>query len=84
MNVGKKYGNFSYVHNTLQELKKNKPDGVTDEMIDEDIELAKKVYAYSGSKQTKDNLKAAGIKENSEDYNKFIQNAVHLEDRYQS
>lgn len=84
LNVGKKYGNFSYVHNTLQELKKNKPDGVTDEMIDEDIELAKKVYAYSGSKQTKDNLKAAGIKENSEDYNKFIQNAVHLEDRYQS
>lgn len=83
LKVGSKTGNFNQVYNTLQELKQNKPDGVTDEMIDEDIELAKKVYAYSGSKQTKSNLKAANISENSEDYNKFIQNAVRLENRYQ-
>lgn len=84
LNVGKKTGNFTNVYNTLQELKKNKPEGVTDEMIDEDIALARKVYQYSGSKQTNKNIKELGIEKDSEEYNRFIQNAVHIDNRYQS
>lgn len=88
LNVGTKKGNFEYVYNTLQALKETKPEGVTDQMIDEDIQLAKKVYQYSNNKSTKDlvkrltndnNFKYAEYKPS--DFRQLIQTIVLLDDR---
>nr|DAJ18061.1 MAG TPA: hypothetical protein [Podoviridae sp. ctY3D12] len=45
-----KGGNFGRIRQSLQSLKDYKPSGVTDEMIDEDINLANVVSQYTSNR----------------------------------
>lgn len=52
-----KGGNFGRIRQSLESLKKYKPDGVTDQMIDEDIELANKVSQLVSNKTLNETVK---------------------------
>lgn len=68
-----------YLHSSIEALKDYKGTGVTDKMIDEDIETSNLVYGVYKNKQITDNLKELGINRKSgKDFEMFVQNHVEL------
>jgi hypothetical protein len=62
-------------------LKQYKPEGVTDEMIDEDIALANTVSTYVSNKELNDIADQINATFGDTQYNQIIKNAVNLRDR---
>ena len=68
-----------YLRSSIEALKDYKGTGVTDKMIDEDIETSNLVYGVYKNKQITDNLKELGINRKSgKDFEMFVQNHVEL------
>lgn len=79
--AGAKGSNYGRIRNSLESLKSFKPEGVTDEMIDEDIALANTVSGYTSNKELTSIAKELGSKYGSTQYNQIIKNAVNIKDR---
>lgn len=72
---------INYVTDYLESAKKLKQPGVTDEMIDEDKNLATNLWAEYRNKSIDENLKDLGIKRGSSEHRKIVKNYLHIEDR---
>lgn len=72
---------INYVTDYLESAKKLKQPGVTDEMIDEDKNLATNLWAEYRNKSTDENLKDLGIKRGSSEHRKIVKNYLHIKDR---
>lgn len=73
--------NFARIRESLQALKQYKPEGVTDEMIDEDIALANRVSFWLHNKNFKRNADAINAKKGSSERIYMLQNLIDLQDR---
>lgn len=73
--------NINYVTDYLESAKKLKQPGVTDEMIDEDKNLATNLWAEYRNKSIDENLKDLGIKRGSSEHRKIVKNYLHIKDR---
>ena len=78
--VLQKDGNFGRIRQSLESLKQYKPEGVTDEMIDEDIALANRV-SYVVSNRQLNSLIADTAPKNSNTYKQVVKNAIRIQDR---
>lgn len=76
-----KGGNFGRIRQSLESLKTYKPDGVTDQMIDEDIALANVVSQYTSNRVLNEQAKELGASYGDTQYNQIIKNAINLRDR---
>lgn len=72
---------INYVTDYLESAKKLKQSGVTDEMIDEDKNLATNLWAEYRNKSIDENLKDLGIKRGSSEHRKIVKNYLHIKDR---
>lgn len=72
---------INYVTDYLESAKKLKQLGVTDEMIDEDKNLATNLWAEYRNKSIDENLKDLGIKRGSSEHRKIVKNYLHIKDR---
>lgn len=72
---------INYVTDYLESTKKLKQPGVTDEMIDEDKNLATNLWAEYRNKSIDENLKDLGIKRGSSEHRKIVKNYLHIKDR---
>lgn len=72
---------INYVTDYLESAKKLKQPGVTDEMIDEDKNLATNLWAEYRNKSINENLKDLGIKRGSSEHRKIVKNYLHIKDR---
>lgn len=72
---------INYVTDYLESAKKLKQPGVTDEMIDEDKNLATNLWAEYRNKSIYENLKDLGIKRGSSEHRKIVKNYLHIKDR---
>ena len=72
---------INYVTDYLESAKKLKQPGVTDEMIDEDKNLATNLWAEYRNKSIDENLKDLGIKIGSSEHRKIVKNYLHIKDR---
>lgn len=72
---------INYVTDYLESAKKLKQPGVTDEMIDEDKNLATNLWAEYRNKSIGENLKDLGIKRGSSEHRKIVKNYLHIKDR---
>lgn len=72
---------INYVTDYLESAKKLKQPGVTDEMIDEDKNLATNLWAEYRNKSIDENLKDLGIKGGSSEHRKIVKNYLHIKDR---
>lgn len=72
---------INYVTDYLESAKKLKQPGVTDEMIDEDKNLATNLWAEYRNKFIDENLKDLGIKRGSSEHRKIVKNYLHIKDR---
>lgn len=72
---------INYVTDYLESAKKLKQPGVTDEMIDEDENLAINLWAEYRNKSIDENLKDLGIKRGSSEHRKIVKNYLHIKDR---
>lgn len=72
---------INYVTDYLESAKKLKQPGVTDEMIDEDKNLATNLWAEYRNKSIDENLKDLGIKRGSSEHRKIVKNYLHIKDR---
>lgn len=72
---------INYVTDYLESVKKLKQPGVTDEMIDEDKNLATNLWAEYRNKSIDENLKDLGIKRGSSEHRKIVKNYLHIKDR---
>lgn len=72
---------INYVTDYLESAKKLKQPGVTDEMIDEDKNLATNLWAEYSNKSIDENLKDLGIKRGSSEHRKIVKNYLHIKDR---
>lgn len=72
---------INYVTDYLESAKKLKQTGVTDEMIDEDKNLATNLWAEYRNKSIDENLKDLGIKRGSSEHRKIVKNYLHIKDR---
>lgn len=72
---------INYVTDYLESAKKLKQPGVTDEMIDEDENLATNLWAEYRNKSIDENLKDLGIKRGSSEHRKIVKNYLHIKDR---
>lgn len=72
---------INYVTDYLESAKKLKRPGVTDEMIDEDKNLATNLWAEYRNKSIDENLKDLGIKRGSSEHRKIVKNYLHIKDR---
>lgn len=83
LRAGNKSGkNFSRIQESLQSLKQFKPEGVTDDMIDDDIQLAARVSQWAASRTLDEYSKSLNAPKGSETRTQIIQNAIAIEDRY--
>lgn len=83
LRAGNKSGkNFSRIQESLQSLKQFKPEGVTDDMIEDDIQLAARVSQWAASKTLDEYSKSLNAPRGSEARTQIIQNAIAIEDRY--
>lgn len=74
--------NSTYLRNSLEALKKYKGEGVTDQMINEDIVMAGNVYDIYQNKAIKPNLEELGIdRDEGEDFTMFVQNQIDIINR---
>lgn len=71
-----------YLLNSLEDMKRFKPAGVTDEMIDEDKELVKDVDAIYRNALIDKNLARLKIKRNSQDFEDFVVSNIDVSNRY--
>lgn len=71
---------INYVTDYLESAKKLKQPGVTDEMIDEDKNLATNLWAEYRNKSIDENLKDLGIKRGSSEHRKIVKNYLHIKD----
>lgn len=79
----RKGNNSKYLQDTLESFKKYKSEGVTDQMIDEDIELARTVYGLYKNKAIKQNLSDLNIdRKKDKSFEIFVQNAVDTRKRF--
>ena len=76
-----KDGNFGRIRESLESLKNYKPEGVTNEMIDEDIDLAARIASHSSNKALTEVSDKIGAPFGSKTKTQIIRNAIHLEDR---
>lgn len=72
---------INYVTDYLESAKKLKQPGVTDEMIDEDKNIATNLWAEYRNKSIDENLKDLGIKRGSSEHRKIVKNYLHIKDR---
>lgn len=72
---------INYVTDYLESAKKLKQPGITDEMIDEDKNLATNLWAEYRNKSIDENLKDLGIKRGSSEHRKIVKNYLHIKDR---
>lgn len=72
---------INYVTDYLESAKKLKQPGVTDEMIDEDKNLATNLWAEYRNKSIDENLKDLGVKRGSSEHRKIVKNYLHIKDR---
>lgn len=72
---------INYVTDYLESAKKLKQPGVTDEMIDEDKNLATNLWGEYRNKSIDENLKDLGIKRGSSEHRKIVKNYLHIKDR---
>ena len=72
---------INYVTDYLESAKKLKQPGVTNEMIDEDKNLATNLWAEYRNKSIDENLKDLGIKRGSSEHRKIVKNYLHIKDR---
>lgn len=72
---------INYVTDYLESAKKLKQPGVTDEMIDEDKNLATNLWAEYRNKSIDENLEDLGIKRGSSEHRKIVKNYLHIKDR---
>lgn len=72
---------INYVTDYLESAKKLKQPGVTDEIIDEDKNLATNLWAEYRNKSIDENLKDLGIKRGSSEHRKIVKNYLHIKDR---
>ncbi len=72
---------INYVTDYLESAKKLKQPGVTDEMIDEDKNLATNLWAEYRNKSIDENLKDLGIKRGNSEHRKIVKNYLHIKDR---
>lgn len=72
---------INYVTDYLESAKKLKQPGVTDEMIDEDKNLATNLWAEYRNKSIDENLKDLGIKRGSSEHRKIVKNYLHIKYR---
>lgn len=72
---------INYVTDYLESAKKLKQPGVTDEMIDEDKNLAINLWAEYRNKSIDENLKDLGIKRGSSEHRKIVKNYLHIKER---
>lgn len=72
---------INYVTDYLESAKKLKQPGVTDEMIDEDKNLATNLWVEYRNKSIDENLKDLGIKRGSSEHRKIVKNYLHIKDR---
>lgn len=71
---------YSRIINNLETLKdKFKPEGVTNEMIDEDIRLVNNIERLSNNKSLRSITDELGI--NNDDFISVVKNAVYIQDR---
>jgi hypothetical protein len=71
---------YSRIINNLETLKdKFKPEGVTNEMIDEDIRLVNNIERLSNNKSLRNITDELGI--NNDDFISVVKNAVYIQDR---
>lgn len=73
--------NFARIRESLQSLKQHKPEGVTDEMIDEDITLAENVSYWLNNRTFKKMADAVGAKKGSKERTYMLQNLIDLQQR---
>lgn len=73
-----------YLFRSLDDLKRFKPIGVTDEMIDEDKNLVRDVEAVYRNTQIEPNLKKLNIKRNSQDFEDLTVAEIDLSNRLNS
>lgn len=76
-----KDGNFGRIRKSLESLKNYKPDGVTNEMIDDDIDLTARIASHSSNKALQEVADNIGVPFGSKTKTQIIRNAIHLEDR---
>lgn len=75
-------GSFNRIIHNLETLKGTfKPEGVTDQMIDEDIELVNTIYRYTNNKELNSIADEIGVSYGDNTYNAIIKNAISLQDR---
>ena len=73
--------NFARIRESLQALKQHKPEGVTDEMIDEDIDLASRVSFWLNNSRFKNIADRMNAKKGSKERTYMLQNLIDLQDR---
>lgn len=79
----RKGNNSKYLQDSLESFKKYKSEGVTDAMIDDDIEIAKTVYGLYKNKAIKQNLSDLNIdRRKDKSFEIFVQNAVDIKRRF--
>ena len=76
-----KDGNFGRIRKSLESLKNYKPEGVTNEMIDDDIDLTARIASHSSNKALSEVADNIGAPFGSKTKTQIIRNAIHLEDR---
>lgn len=82
LDYARKGRNVDDLTSSLQDFKEYKTEGVTDEMIDEDIRLAKDVSAIYRNKLIDSNLKEMGINRKKDKFfERFVQSTVSLYDK---
>ena len=81
MRANRKGTKFDQIRETLESLKRFKPDDVTDQMIDEDIQLAAEVSSWTRSNEIKRFAESLGIKKGTDEMIELVQNAVDVEHR---
>lgn len=69
------------IHNTLDMLKQHKPEGVTDDMIEADKDLASRVFLMNRAAATKWNTRDLRFGKGSDTYSRYIHNALLWSDK---
>lgn len=82
LDYARKGRNAETLQTSLEDFKRYKTEGVTDEMIDEDIRLAKDVIGVYNNKLINPNLKELSInKKKDKQFEYFVQNVLTTYDR---
>lgn len=83
LDAARKNRNTSYLLNSLEDMKKYKPEGVTDEMIDEDASLVKDVFAIYNNIQIDENMRKMEInRKKDQSFEDFVVANVDVSNRY--